>query len=71
MTMTIDRSYSSYLLNWNFCFQLFQQMNVGDIIYGKIQSLQTGGHLVRLLCTDPSSFQIFNDLKARVTSLEF
>lgn len=45
----------------------FQQMNVGDIVYGKIQSLQTGGHLLRLLCTQPPNFHIFSDVKARVT----
>lgn len=42
-------------------------MNVGDIVYGKIQSLQTGGHLLRLLCTQPPNFHIFSDVKARVT----
>lgn len=46
----------------------FQQLKVGDIVYGKIQSMQQGGYLIRLLCTQPPKFHMFNDVKARVTN---
>lgn len=48
----------------------FQQLKIGDIVYGKIQSPQPGGYLIRLLCTHPSKFYIFNDVKARVKKSE-
>lgn len=51
----------------NLASYLLQHLKVGDIIYGKIQSLQPGGCLIRCLCTGPPNFQIFTDVKARVT----